>query len=62
MGKKFSIDTGSMLLQLDFSSDYPLRELIHKDSGTISNKDRELFQIKIYGSVLSNKDFELKQV
>lgn len=60
--KKFSIDTGSILLKLDFSKEEPFVCLKHKSAGVVSNTNRDLFQIKIYEEILGSRDFVLEEV
>lgn len=60
--KQFSVDTGALALELDFEKDHPLRRLVHKAAGTVSNRNRDLFQIRIYGKELGSGDFELAHV
>ena len=57
--KKFSIDTGSILLKLDFSKEEPFVCLKHNSAGVVSNSNRDLFQIKIYEEILGSRDFVL---
>ena len=58
----FEIANRSLRLKVDFSDNKAIKYLNNNDGDVISNKDRELFLIQIYGKTYSNGDFELIDV
>ena len=58
-GTVFEMTNDSLRLKVDLSEKKAIKELSNKQGDICSNKDRELFLIKIYNKVYSNADFKL---